>query len=315
MRDASPGDDAETILSQIGERARADLRERIGTELGFCTVLFAVVLLSSVAELGDLSGKAGQALRLASVLSVAVSAVTDLNSFTAEALRALQELSDYSRSLLPVMAATASLSGAVVSSAARCAATAFVMDLLLSFATGFIAPAVCGYTALTVSDAAVGNHALHSAAGLMKSVCNLALTALATAFSLWLGFISSVSGTAEAAGVRATRTILLNGLPVVGKLMSNAASSLSAAAGVVRSTAGVFGLAVVLSLCAGPFVRLGCRYLAFRLSATLCRCCSNAALSALLDELSTVFAMLLALLGTGAICVFMAVWSLMRVAL
>ena len=314
MRDASPGDDAETIFSQIGERVKEELRERIATELGFCTVLFAVVLLSSVAELGDLSGKAGQALRLASVLSVAVSAVTDLNSFTAEALRALRELADYSRSLLPVMAATASLSGAVVSSAAKCAGTAFVMDLLLSFATGFIAPAVCGYTALTVSDAAVGNHALHSAAELMKSVSNLALTALATAFSLWLGFISSVSGSAEAAGVRATRTIL-NGLPVVGKLMSNAASSLSAAGGLVRSTAGVFGLAVVLSLCAGPFVRLGCRYLVFRLSAALCRCCSNAPLSALLEELSTVFAMLLALLGTGAVCVFMAVWSLMRVVL
>ena len=310
-----PGEESEKIFSALWERLREELCERISAELGFCTVLFAVVLLSSIAELGELSGRARQSVRIASVLAVAVSGVTDLNSFTTDALNALQELSDYSRSLLPVMAATASLSGAVASSAAKCTATAFVMDLLLSFGTRFIAPAVCGYTALTISDAAVGNHALRSAASLMRSISNLALTALATVFSLWLGFIASLSGSAEAAGVRVTRTILVNGLPVVGKLMSDAASSLSAAAALVRSSAGIFGLAVVLSLCAGPFVRLGCRFLAFRLTAALCRCCSDGALSALLDDLSTAFAMLLALLGTGAICVFMAVWSLMKVVL
>ena len=276
-------------------------------------VLFSVVMLSSVAELSDVSGRARQAIRLASVLSVAAAAFTELNSFTREALETLQQLSDYSRSLLLVMAATASLSGAVSSAAAKCAATALVMDLLLTAGTGLISPAVCGYTALSIADAAVGNRVLKSASGLMKSVCTFTLTALATGFTLWLGFISSISGSAEAAGVKLTRSLLSNGLPVVGKLMSDAAASLSAAAGLVRASAGVFGLAVVLSVCLGSVIRLFCRYMAFRLTAVLCGSCSGGELSGFLEDLSSVYALLLSLVGTGAVCVFMAVWSLMRI--
>jgi len=315
LGEATSDEDAQTLFSGIFYAAGEKLRERVREELRFCVVLFSVVTISSVAELGDVSGRAQRAIRLASVLAVASSGVTEMNSFTAEALATLQELSDYSRSLLLVMAGSASLSGAVAGSAARCAATALVMDLLLSVGTGLIAPAVCGYTALSISDAAVGNKALRSAAGLMQTLCTLSLSALALGFTFWLGVISSLSGSAEAAGVKLTRTLLSNGLPLVGKLVSDAAASLSAAAGLVRATAGVFGLAVVLSLCMGSFLRLGCRYLAFRLTAVLCRCCSETPLSALLEDLASAYAMLLSLLGTGALCVFMAVWSLMRMSL
>ena len=313
LGDAEADSDAQTLFSAVFRNAGEKLRTQLKDELRFCVVLFSVVMLSSVAELSDVSGRARQAIRLSSVLSVATAGVTELNSFTMEALETLQQLSDYSRSLLLVLAGTASFSGAVASSAAKCAATALVMDLLLTAGTSLVAPAICGYTALSIADAAVGNRVLKSASGLMKSLCTLTLTALATAFTLWLGFISSLSGSAEAAGVKLTRTLLNNGLPLVGRLMSDAASSLSAAAGLVRASAGVFGLAVVLSLCLGSVIRLGCRYLAFRLTAVLCRCCGDGALTGFLEDLSSVYAMLLSLLGTGAICVFMAVWSLMRI--
>ena len=313
--ESEPGEEAETLFSRLGEKLREKLEEQIRSELGFCAVLFSVVLLASVTELSDVSERTGKTVQLAAVLSVAASSVTELHSFSQDALTTLQELSDYSRSLLPVLTATASLSGAVASSAAKCAATSFVMDCLLSLGTGIIAPAICGYTALTLADAAVGNRTLHAASTMMRDICTLAMTALATAFTLWIGFIASVNGKAEVSGLRLTRTILSAGLPVVGKLMTDAAASLSAAAGVVRASAGAFGLAVVLSLCAGPFVRIGCRYLAFRLTACLCQSCGSGSISSLLDDLATAFGLLLALLGTGTLCLFMGMWSLMRVVL
>ncbi len=313
LGDGSLGDDPEGLLHTMGEKAMDSLQQLCPRELSFSMVLFSVVLLSSFGELADMGSRARKALRLASVLAVAASAVTDINSFMRAALDALQELSDYSRSLLPVLAASAAVNGAAASSAAKCAATGLVMDALISIGNNLIAPAICGFTALSVADAAIGSSALRSAARFMESICTLILTALAGCFTLWLGVISVLNGAGEAAGVRMTKSILTNALPVVGKLLSDAAASLSAAAGAVRASTGVFGLLVILSLCIGPFLRLGCRYLVFRLSAVFCRCLSGGSLASLLDDLASSFGMLLSVLGTGALCLFMGVWSMVRI--
>lgn len=315
LGDSRPDGDWKHLLENLGRKCRELTASTLRRELRFCLVIFLIALLSAVSELADFSGRGKQSIRLASVLAAASAAVTELDAFTSQALEALQQLSDYSRAMLPVLAGTASFSGAVASASARCAATVLVMDALLSVGTRLVAPAICGYTALSVTASALENRALTSAAKLMKTVCNTALTALAGLFTAWQALISAVTGSGEGAAVRLTKTVLSTSLPVVGRMLSDAASSLSAAAGTVRAAAGVFGLGVVLALCALPFIRMGCRYLAFRMTAVLCRTCSDTAVSDLLEELSGSFAMLLALLGTGALCVFVSVWSLMRMSL
>lgn len=132
-------------------------------------------------------------------------------------------------------------------------ATAVCMDVLLSVARSVLVPCVCGYAALSVADAAVGNEILKTAKKIMKTVCTALLSAVCVAFTAWLSLTGVVTGTADALAARVTKTAVSAALPVVGSILSDAASTLAAAAGTLKATIGIFGLLAVAAICLPPF--------------------------------------------------------------
>ena len=92
------------------------------------------------------------------------------------------------------------------------------MDVLLSVARSVLVPCVCGYAALSVADAAVGNEILKTAKKIMKTVCTALLSAVCVAFTAWLSLTGVVTGTADALAARVTKTAVSAALPVVGSI-------------------------------------------------------------------------------------------------
>ena len=84
------------------------------------------------------------------------------------------------------------------------------------------------------------------------------------AFTLYLTLTGAVSGAADQAAVRAAKAVLSGTVPVVGGILSDAAETLLAGAGVLRGGIGIFGTLGVLAICAYPFLHLGIQYLLYR---------------------------------------------------
>jgi len=316
MGDASLEDiRGEGLVQRVLERFLSKLERAARSTCGTVLVMMAVVLICSMAEAADSSGQAASYVLLAGVAAIGAAALSDVDSYMSAALEAMETLSDYSRVLLPVLAATAAASGAVGTAAASSAATAVFMDVLLHISVRLLIPAICAYAALAIANAAVGNGALKTAAKLMKSGCTLLLGGLTTAFALWLSVSGIVSGSADASAARLTKTVLSTALPVVGRILSDASGTLAAAAGSLRSLCGSFGLLAVLCICLSPVVELGLRYLLYKLCAALCACISGGRLAELLDNLGGCFGMLLAMTGSGAVFMYISIFSFMKIAL
>jgi len=316
MGDASLEDiRGDGLVQRVLERFISKLESAARSSCGTVLVMMAVVLICSMAEAADSSGRAASYVLLAGVAAIGAAALSDVDSYMSAALEAMETLSDYSRVLLPVLAATAAASGAVGTAAASSAATAVFMDVLLHISVRLLIPAICAYAALAIANAAVGNGALKTAAKLMKSGCTLLLGGLTTAFALWLSVSGIVSGSADASAARLTKTVLSTALPVVGRILSDASGTLAAAAGSLRSLCGSFGLLAVLCICLSPVVELGLRYLLYKLCAALCACISGGRLAELLDNLGGCFGMLLAMTGSGAVFMYISIFSFMKIAL
>ena len=304
----------EGLWERIGRSAFEYFVRAMRPALSASFLMLTVVLLCSLCEAADGSGRAGQYVMLAGVAAIGTTGLADVNSYMTTAASTLQELSDYTRVLLPTLSAVSAAAGSVSAAAGKCAATALFMDLLMSAAQGVVMPLICGFAALSLGSAAFGDAALNAAAGLMRRLCTLTLTALCTAFTLWLSLISIVSGSADAALTRAAKTGLA-AIPVVGRVISDAAAALSAAAAGIRGMAGVFGLAVTLLICLAPLAELTARYVLFKLTAALCGCVAEGRFAALLNAVGSCYGMLLALCGAGAAIVFVSLFSLMRAVL
>lgn len=299
------------ILHRLEER----LREAAGRSCATVLVMMAVVLICTMSDAADTSGRAASYVLLAGVAAIGAAALADVDSYMSEALSAMETLSDYSRVLLPVLAATAAASGAVGAAASGSAATAIFMDMLLHVSTRLLIPAICGYAALSIANAAVDGKALKTAARLMKTVCTVLLGGLTTAFTLWISLSGIITGSADATATRFTKTVLSTALPVVGRIISDASGTLAAAAGSMRALCGSFGLLAVLCICLTPVLELGLRYLIYKLCSALCACLAGGRLAELLDNLGSCFGMLLAMTGTGAVFMYISIFSFLRIAL
>lgn len=299
------------IIQHVSQRLNAVLRRSGSTIL----VMMAVVLICSLSESADTTGKAASCVLLAGVAAIGAAALADVDSYMSGALQAMETLSDYSRVLLPVLAASAAACGAVGKAAAVSAATTVFMDMLLHLSGHLLIPTICGYAALSIANAAVGGGALKTAARLMKSVCTLLLGGLTTVFSLWISVSGVISGSADAAATRLTKSILSTALPVVGRIISDASGALAAAATGLRGLCGSFGLLAVLCICLTPILELGIRYLLYKVCAAVCACLAGGRLAELLDNMGSCFGMLLAMTGSGAVFMYVSIFAFLKTVL
>ena len=173
-------------------------------------------------------------------------------------------------------------------------------------------PMIYAYLALSLTACLCDNPLLRGLQRLIRWAAVTAMSAVTTGFCLYAGLSGVAAGSADALAVKAARSVLSAALPVVGGILSDSAATLLSAAGVIRSTAGIFSLLAVLVLCAGPFVFLSVKMLLLRAVSTLAELLPGGLLSRFLGECATVFALLLGLLGSHAVMLFFSLAAGMR---
>ncbi|MBR5491097.1 MAG: hypothetical protein IKV79_07500 [Oscillospiraceae bacterium] len=275
-------------------------------------ILVVVAVLCSVGD-GLQNKKEIDYVNLAGVLAIAIATVQDVNSVSAMARDALLEMQEFSRVLLPVLASASVSAGAISSAAVKYAASALFMDVLISTALKVLLPLLGAYTAVLIASSATGDGRLKGAVKLLKWLCKIALTALVSAFTFYIGIAGIAASGADAAATKAAKAIISNFVPVVGKMVSGASDTIAAGAMLIRSSVGVFGLGAVIAMCAAPFLAIGLRYLLFKAVAAVVCLVAGDRISSLVEGLGAVYGMLLGLVGVGAVFMFISILSLIKV--
>ena len=300
----------------LPERLWGAFRDQITSHLsgalhtaGILLLVCVFVALSETLELGKASPPF---IIYAGVAAIGASAISDLDSYLQMGMESLRELSEYSRVLLPVLSTASAAAGGVSAAAGKYAATAMMMDALLSAANAVVAPGICAFAALSLANAALGSELLAMAKKLVKTVCTSVLSALCMGFTAWLTLTGVLSGVSDTLTARMAKTAISGALPVVGGILADAAGSLSAAAAVMRNSIGIFGLLAVAGICLESVCSLAVRYMMYRISAAVCTCVANKRLGELIRDLGTCFGLILSLNGAGAMMLFVSVYSLMR---
>lgn len=305
VSDALP--DGAKLLERIWEHIRASLGTQLAQAAQSASVAAAVTLLCSLAGALSPGDKTPEWVCLGAALAVAGCCFGRVGGYLTQAREALCALVDFSRALLPCVAAASAAAGHAASGAARYAASCLFMDVLLTIGTGVILPLIYAYVAAATAKAALPSGALGGPVSLVKWLCTTALTLLCTAFTFYLTITGAVSGKADAVAAELTKTAVSTALPVVGRILSDAASTYLAGAELVRGAVGVVGLAAVLCVCVGPALSLGAHYLLFKAASAVTEPFSEGRLSALLGDIGTAYGMALGLVGSGGAMLFLSV--------
>ena len=273
-------------------------------------LLLAVVLLCGLAEglyAGTGAGRAVDVVSIVGALAVAAVAAADANTLIGLGREALDNMSTFSKLLLPTVTAAAAAAGSPGGAVARQLATMLFSDVLITLITQLLLPLVYAYIAACVAHAAVGNEGLKRIAGTLKWLVTAVLTTVLVVFVGYLTVSGVIAGTTDAVTVKAAKFTMSSLVPVVGGILSDAAETVLAGAGMLKNTIGVFGMLAILAACAYPFLQLGVQYLLYKGTAYLASVVGAPGLCKLIDGLGGAFGLILGMTGSCALLLLISV--------
>ncbi|MDR3148406.1 MAG: stage III sporulation protein AE [Oscillospiraceae bacterium] len=275
----------------------------------------AIVLIISilVGAASKLTTSGDKTVDLAGVLVISLLAVGDARTFMGLGRETIVGLSDFSKILLPALAAAAAASGAPASSAAQFAITALFMDILITVSKNILTPMIFCYLAAEIAGAASDSEIMSAAAGFLKWACATVLTIIVLAFVLFLSISGIVGNATDVAAIRVTKTAISTALPVVGGILTDAAGSVLAGAMTLRNTIGITGMASILTISLIPFLHLGAQYLLYKASSKLSAGVAGGRISKLVNGIASAFGLCLASVGACGLMLFFSLISMLSV--
>lgn len=276
-----------------------------------CLQVTAAVLLTSMVS-GFVSGSSSKAVQLAGALAVGGTLLEPSAAFISLGAETVQSLSEYGKLLLPVMTAGLAAQGGTTASASLYAATALFDSLLSSAVSGLMVPIMYLYLGLAVGNAALSEPLLAR----MRDLCKWLMTwILKIALYLFTGFLTVtgvVSGSADAAALKAAKITISGAVPVVGGILSDASEAVLVGAGLLRSSAGIYGLLTIGALFLAPFVRMGVQYLLLKATGAVCDSLGKNGATQLISDFAGAMGLILAMTATQTVLLMISTVCFMK---
>lgn len=270
----------------------------LGDGLRTMGVILASGLLGGLPDPDTPFGKyAGTAACLAITAAVA----GDLHAMIGLGTQTVGKLHTYLRILLPGMVSLMAASGGFTGAGAISGAAALFFDVLIALMERLLIPLVSVYTALTAAEAILANGSLEKLRDFVKWICVKLIKWTLWGFSAFLTMTGLFSGSVDSQKLRSVRFAISGMVPVVGGMVSEASQTVLNAAGMLKTSVGVYGMLAVFGICIGPFLRLWLQYLLLKLSAAVCGVFGKSKPANLTDKLSEAFGILLGI--TGVCCI------------
>ncbi|MEG0597349.1 MAG: stage III sporulation protein AE, partial [Oscillospiraceae bacterium] len=222
---------------------------------------------------------------------------------------AIENMAAFSKILLPTMAAASAAGGAPGGAAARQLATMLFSDVLMTVISGALLPLVYAYIAASTAHAALGNEGLKRIASLLKWTVTAVLTAIVAIFVGYLTISGVIAGSTDAVAIKAAKLAMSGAVPVVGGILSDAAETVLAGAGILRNAVGVFGMIAILGMCLLPFLQLAIHYLVYKVAAALAATVAEGSGPALIDSIGGAFGLVLGMTGSCALLLLISLVS------
>ena len=298
-------------LWQVIKACIGQVSPALSQAAGVCLRVIAAVLLTDLVRTFS-AGGSQRAMDLAAAAAVGGALLEPSAALIQLGAETVQSLSEYGKLLLSVMTAALAAQGGTTAAAGLYAATAFFDSLLSAAVSKLMLPLLYFYLALSVGSAALGEAVL----GRMRDLCKWLMTwILKICLYLFTGFLTVtgvVSGTTDAATLKAAKITISGAVPVVGGILSDASEAVLVSAGLMRSAAGVYGLLTLMALFLAPFVQMGVQYILLKATAALCASFGKSRTTALIDDFSGAMGLILAMTATQTVLFLVSTVCFMR---
>ena len=205
------------------------------------TLIASVIFLTASITAFSISSRYEMAI-YAAVLVVCAFIATDIWQSVEAAVTAVKGCSSFMLSFVPIFASVLALSGHTVTAPAMGALLLGASEVVSFIASFFVLPLMGGYLALSIAS---GVSPLLNNAGIVESIKKISMWVMSLLGTIFVGILSIqtvVNSAADSVTIRTTKFILGTSVPVVGSVLGESISTISASMGLLRSSIGIYGV-------------------------------------------------------------------------
>lgn len=295
QRAESFGEGLWQILKQLLNNVQPELVQASAV----CLRLLSVAMLLSLLQL--LYGKPIATVNFIGAAGICLILLDRTNMLIGMGTQTVQTLKEYGMLLLGVMTSALAAQGGVSTSAALYAGTAVFNTLLINLISSVLVPMIYMYLALCAAHSAVGEELLKKMASFVKWLSSWSLKIILYVFTGYMTVTGVVSGTTDAAAMKAAKLTISGVVPVVGGILSDATEAVLVGAGVVRNSAGIYGMLAILAVFAEPFLKIGLHCILLKLTGAVCAVFVRKEYAELIEDYSAAMGLVLGMIGS--VCV------------
>lgn len=285
------------ILYNAIAKLRPDVKEAAKVSL---SVIAAVMMVSI---LQTFSGSIRNTADLAGSALISYLLLMNTNTLIQLGANTVSEITDYGKLFLPVMTSALAAQGNVTRSAALYTGSAAFITVLSSMISKLLLPMVYLFLALAIASVAVGEELLKKFRDLFKSAISWCLKTVLTVFTTYLSITGIVSGTTDAAALKAAKVTISSVVPVVGGILSDASEAVLVSTSLAKNAAGIYGILAVLAIFLEPFLQISMHYMLLKLTSSVCAIFGSKAITDLINDFACAMGLLLAM--TGSVCLLL----------
>ncbi len=262
----------------------------------------AIILAASLSgSLPDKESVVHRGVDLACTFVIVTACASDLHGMIGLGVETVEKIAGYAVALIPGLCTLLVASGGPETAAAVQIASAGALELFCSVCVRLVVPLIYLFIGLSAAEAALGMGTLDKLRDFVKWLCSSALKWTVSLFTGLLALIGCFSGAADASKLRAARFIISGMIPMVGGAVSGASESLINAAGMLRSTVGVYGMTAVLGLFFAPFLKIAAQYLILKIAGAVSGLLGSPSQTGLVERMTQAMGLVLAM--TGVVCI------------
>lgn len=302
------GGDLDGGLRAIWEEAWPSIGKLAGQALANLGQVLVILALCSAAS-GVVGRQEGsqvtqRVITTAGAVALLAALLSDWNGVMELCRATLEQVDVFSKAMMPVMAYAIACSGSSAAGAVLYGITTFALDGAITLVNRAFLPLLCVYLVLSAVNAAVGEDLLEKLCQWIKWLISVGLKILLTAFVAFLSLSGALAGQTSTAVVKTAKFAISGGIPVVGKIISDATEAFFSGAALVKNALGVMGMLGVVAICLLPLCRLGINYLVFKTGAAVLSPLSGGGLGKLVERFGDAFALAFGMVGACAAILF-----------
>ena len=275
-----------------------------------CCRILAIVLFCSLIH--TFPGARAAPLELAECTFISITFLGSARTMVRLALQTLRELSSYAKLLLPVLSSALAAQGRVSSSSALYIGTVAFNTLLSTLAESLLLPLVYVFISLCVANGALAQPLLKKMAQFVKWILVWTLKILLYVFTGYISITGVVSGSTDAAALKAAKITISGVVPVVGGILSDASEAVLVSAGLVKNSVGIYGCLAVCAMVTGPFLQIGVHYLLLKATGALCQVIGGSREAGLIEDFSSAMGLILGMTGAMGLILLISVVCFLR---